>query len=238
MITGKPLGSSPGQLPFSGQMSSFRTPLNLSSSSNAMSSRMHKDEQDRSASAETDATQDEDLIAVGQEAGDSDSETNRKKKTRTVFSRSQVFQLESTFDTKRYLSSSERSGLASGLRLTETQVKIWFQNRRNKWKRQLAAELEATNMMHASQRMVRVPILYHHHRQSDVTMTSTPPPLAPPPPGALAHPPAPQQQQQSVLGGVASLSSTPPSPASPGYASLFYQTAPSFAGLARNTLSV
>ncbi|VEN38285.1 unnamed protein product, partial [Callosobruchus maculatus] len=85
----------------------------------------------------------------------------RKKKTRTVFSRSQVFQLESTFDMKRYLSSSERAGLAASLHLTETQVKIWFQNRRNKWKRQLAAELEAANMAHAAQRLVRVPILYH-----------------------------------------------------------------------------
>jgi hypothetical protein len=46
----------------------------------------------------------------------------RKKKTRTVFSRSQVFQLESTFDMKRYLSSSERAGLAASLHLTETQV--------------------------------------------------------------------------------------------------------------------
>jgi len=88
----------------------------------------------------------------------------RKKKTRTVFSRSQVFQLESTFDMKRYLSSSERAGLAASLHLTETQVKIWFQNRRNKWKRQLAAELEAANLSHAAaQRIVRVPILYHEN---------------------------------------------------------------------------
>ena len=93
--------------------------------------------------------------------GDDKNKNRRKKKTRTVFSRSQVFQLESTFDMKRYLSSSERAGLAASLHLTETQVKIWFQNRRNKWKRQLAAELEAANMAHAAQRMVRVPILYH-----------------------------------------------------------------------------
>ncbi|MCI4376130.1 hypothetical protein PGIGA_G00184690 [Pangasianodon gigas] len=92
---------------------------------------------------------------------DTTSGSVRKKKTRTVFSRSQVFQLESTFDVKRYLSSSERAGLAASLHLTETQVKIWFQNRRNKWKRQLAAELEATNVSHSSQRIVRVPILYH-----------------------------------------------------------------------------
>ncbi|CAH1641417.1 unnamed protein product [Spodoptera littoralis] len=101
----------------------------------------------------------------------------RKKKTRTVFSRSQVFQLEQTFDMKRYLSSSERAGLAASLHLTETQVKIWFQNRRNKWKRQLAAELEAANMAHAAQRLVRVPILYHESRPT--SMPHTPMPLHP-----------------------------------------------------------
>lgn len=85
----------------------------------------------------------------------------RKKKTRTVFSRTQVFQLESTFGVKRYLSSSERAGLAASLHLTETQVKIWFQNRRNKWKRQLAADLEAAHLPQSNQRIVRVPILYH-----------------------------------------------------------------------------
>ncbi|XP_027861766.1 homeobox protein HMX3 [Xiphophorus couchianus] len=99
---------------------------------------------------------------------DEDKKPCRKKKTRTVFSRSQVFQLESTFDMKRYLSSSERAGLAASLHLTETQVKIWFQNRRNKWKRQLAAELEAANLSHAAaQRIVRVPILYHENSASE-----------------------------------------------------------------------
>uniref|UniRef100_A0A3Q2QP86 H6 family homeobox 4 n=1 Tax=Fundulus heteroclitus TaxID=8078 RepID=A0A3Q2QP86_FUNHE len=65
-----------------------------------------------------------------------------KKKTRTIFSKRQIFQLESTFDMKRYLSSAERACLANSLQLTETQVKIWFQNRRNKLKRQISTEID------------------------------------------------------------------------------------------------
>ncbi|XP_047492061.1 homeobox protein HMX3-like [Penaeus chinensis] len=128
-------------------------------------------------------------------ADDADEDRKRrKKKTRTVFSRSQVFQLESTFDMKRYLSSSERAGLAASLHLTETQVKIWFQNRRNKWKRQLAAELEAANMAHAAQRLVRVPILYHDGSTSGVEAAHTPP--APPPTSSL--PPQPSLPPYSL----------------------------------------
>uniref|UniRef100_A0A915PNN4 Homeobox domain-containing protein n=1 Tax=Setaria digitata TaxID=48799 RepID=A0A915PNN4_9BILA len=71
----------------------------------------------------------------------------RKKKTRTVFSRQQVSRLEMTFDMKRYLSSQERAYLASTLHLSETQVKIWFQNRRNKWKRQAASDVDSSSAM-------------------------------------------------------------------------------------------
>uniref|UniRef100_A0A7N4NS89 Homeobox domain-containing protein n=2 Tax=Sarcophilus harrisii TaxID=9305 RepID=A0A7N4NS89_SARHA len=93
-------------------------------------------------------------------AGPSSGPQSSKKKTRTIFSKSQVFQLEATFDVKRYLSSAERAGLAASLQLTETQVKIWFQNRRNKLKRQLAAEPHGPVGTQASEQASELPALY------------------------------------------------------------------------------
>ncbi|KAG7271724.1 hypothetical protein CRUP_001308, partial [Coryphaenoides rupestris] len=75
-----------------------------------------------------------------------------KKKTRTVFSRTQVFRLEATFDLTRYLSGRQRAGHRCLAAAHETQVKIWFQNRRNKWKRQLAAELSEAAGSNSSRR--------------------------------------------------------------------------------------
>ncbi|CAG9760445.1 unnamed protein product [Ceutorhynchus assimilis] len=126
------------------------------------------DEEGEDEESDYDNEKDKKVTGPGGMSPGNSLSNKRKKKTRTVFSRSQVFQLESTFDMKRYLSSSERAGLAASLHLTETQVKIWFQNRRNKWKRQLAAELEAANMAHAAQRLVRVPILYHESANSSI----------------------------------------------------------------------
>ena len=59
----------------------------------------------------------------------------KKKRSRAAFSHAQVLELERRFNFQRYLSGPERADLASSLKLTETQVKIWFQNRRYKTKR-------------------------------------------------------------------------------------------------------
>ncbi|XP_063832232.1 homeobox protein DTH-1-like [Ostrinia nubilalis] len=64
-----------------------------------------------------------------------DPGVGRRKKARTTFTGRQIFELEKLFEVKKYLSSGERADMAKLLNVTETQVKIWFQNRRTKWKK-------------------------------------------------------------------------------------------------------
>ncbi|XP_067292127.1 homeobox protein DBX2 [Pseudorasbora parva] len=53
---------------------------------------------------------------------------------RAVFSEEQRRELEKTFRKQKYISKTDRNRLATDLCLKETQVKIWFQNRRMKWR--------------------------------------------------------------------------------------------------------
>ncbi|CAL1292032.1 unnamed protein product [Larinioides sclopetarius] len=61
--------------------------------------------------------------------------TPKRKGGQIRFTSEQTGKLEKTFSDQKYLSPTERKRLASNLRLTERQVKTWFQNRRAKWRR-------------------------------------------------------------------------------------------------------
>ncbi|CAL8298600.1 unnamed protein product [Merluccius merluccius] len=94
-------------------------------------------------------------------------QTRTRRKPRVLFSQAQVFELERRFKQQRYLSAPEREHLASSLKLTSTQVKIWFQNRRYKCKRQRQDKsLEMAGHHH-----------HHHHHHHP-----------PPPPRRVAVP--------------------------------------------------
>ncbi|XP_019934768.1 homeobox protein Nkx-2.5 [Paralichthys olivaceus] len=82
----------------------------------------------------------------------------RRRKPRVLFSQAQVYELERRFKQQRYLSAPERDHLAGVLKLTPTQVKIWFQNRRYKCKRQRQDQsLEMVSL--PPPRRVSVPVL-------------------------------------------------------------------------------
>ncbi|CAD0206477.1 unnamed protein product [Chrysodeixis includens] len=86
--------------------------------------------------------------------------SGRSKRIRTIFTPEQLERLEAEFERQQYMVGPERLYLAHALQLTEAQVKVWFQNRRIKWRKH---HLEVTQ-----QRLAVLQRHQPHDRDDDI----------------------------------------------------------------------
>lgn len=111
---------------------------------------------------------------------ETDIPNTKKRKRRVLFTKAQIYELERRFRQQRYLSAPEREQLARHINLSPTQVKIWFQNHRYKYKKQVGdkGHLHITGdsglpAYMSGPRIVPVPLLVHEgqpcYRHTSVT---------------------------------------------------------------------
>ncbi|KAI5641128.1 homeobox domain-containing protein [Phthorimaea operculella] len=128
--------------------------------------------------------------------------TRTKDKYRVVYSDHQRLELEKEFHYSRYITIRRKAELAASLGLSERQVKIWFQNRRAKERKQVKkreevvmkekgdhaslqhAQLHHATMLHHQQMMNG---MMHHHHYHQGVLQGVPEPLVP----SVGVPPVP-----------------------------------------------
>lgn len=100
----------------------------------------------------------------------------RKKKIRTIFTAQQVKKLNDEFEKNSYLTSYDRVRVARDLELTESQVKVWFQNKRNKYKRNHEFANSVQSAMNKTFAYISsfLPQQQHHHHNQRQQVNNNP----------------------------------------------------------------
>ncbi|KAG5450574.1 Homeobox protein XHOX-3 [Clonorchis sinensis] len=105
-----------------------------------------------------------------------DERADLLKRYRTSYSQQQLRILEQTYQAERYISRPQRSKLAQDLKLPENTIKVWFQNRRMKEKRQsLMLPTLAGKDPYLRETLLRVTQMYYATRYGVPTDNSSSP---------------------------------------------------------------
>lgn len=100
------------------------------------------------------------------------SGVRKQKRVRTAFTSNQMMELEQEYSRTRYLDRARRLELAELLHLNERTIKIWFQNRRMKEKKDKAEsleEMEESNMAGSSPEINSTSMLIHEQYPAPVS---------------------------------------------------------------------